>query len=315
MPRPPIAKDTMTLAQAARYLHLGEDTVLELASSERLPSEKHGESWVFDRASLDAWLERQRAAGVAFDDVTDGTDVPLGELLTTESFVLDLRAEDALGVIEEVAARAYTQGWLKNKPWFIGALVERESLASTALEGGVAFLHTREQDNGKIHQPFIILGRSHQGVDYGAPDGKPTYLFFLLGLKYDKLHLPILGRLARVLKNPVTVAKLRATTSVSKIRSLLLQEDEKARSGRLSAFAVAFPQSAELSREIRKRAIMRVAMRKREQEKKARTKALTKRAPAKPAAVAKTAPANGHNGTKKAAAKPAARKRTTKQRD
>ena len=42
---------------------------------------------------------------------------------------------------------------------------------------------------------------------FGAPDGNPTYLFFLLGLKYDRLHLPILGRLARALRNPATIAQ------------------------------------------------------------------------------------------------------------
>ena len=40
---------------------------------------------------------------------------------------------------------------------------------------------------------------------FGGPDGAPTYLFFLLGLKYDRLHLPILGRLARALRNPATI--------------------------------------------------------------------------------------------------------------
>jgi mannitol/fructose-specific phosphotransferase system IIA component len=66
-----------------------------------------------------------------------------------------------VSVIEELAARAYSNRWLADKPWFVGALVERESLASTAMEGGVAFLHTRARDKGKIVRPFVVVGRSY----------------------------------------------------------------------------------------------------------------------------------------------------------
>jgi mannitol/fructose-specific phosphotransferase system IIA component (Ntr-type) len=95
------------------------------------------------------------------------------------------------------------------------------------MEGGVAFLHTRERNSAKITRPFIVFGRSHAGLDFGAPDGKPTHLFFLLGLKYDKLHLPILGRLARILRRAEVVRTLRAAPSVARIRDTLLQEDAR----------------------------------------------------------------------------------------
>src|SRR5262249_597096 len=112
-------------------------------------------------------------------------------------------------------------------PWFIGAIVERESLASTAMEGGVAFLHTRQRGAAKVTRPFIVVGRSWQGIDFGAADGKPTFLFFLLGLKYDRFHLPILGRLVRLLKGSGVLTKLRAAPAAQRIRGLLLQEDAR----------------------------------------------------------------------------------------
>jgi mannitol/fructose-specific phosphotransferase system IIA component (Ntr-type) len=190
--------------------------------------------------------------------------------LTGASVIADLRAKDALGVIEELAARAYSNGWLADKPWFIGAVVEREALASTAMEGGVAFLHTRARDTGKISRPFIIVGRSYPGIDFAAPDGQLTYLFFLLGLKYDKLHLPILGRLARSLRNPATVSKLRATSSPEVMRDVLLREDALLLSGNGPARPPIAPPSAPpakpkaLDLAVRKRAIMRMqAQRKR----------------------------------------------------
>ncbi len=301
------SKGSMTLAHAARYLHMGEKSLLKLATEGAVPGSRSGQAWAFERRSLDDWSARQRAADDAAH-AADGLGLPLGDLLLDDGIVPDLRATDALGVIEEVAARAYARGWLRNKPWFIGALVDREALASTAMEGGVAFLHTRERDHGKIARPFIIVGRSYEGIAFGAPDGKPTYLFFLLGLKSDSLHLPILGRLARALKNPKTVSRLRSTSSPTVMRSVLLKEDERALKGKLAP--IDFPTAPALNREIRKRAIMRVAMKKKADEKASKKRAAKKKAapaaPAAPAAKKKAAPAVKK---KKAAPKSRAKKR------
>jgi mannitol/fructose-specific phosphotransferase system IIA component (Ntr-type) len=41
----------------------------------------------------------------------------------------------------------------------------------------------------------MVLGRSRAGIDFDALDGKPTHLFFVLGLKFQELHLPWLAKL------------------------------------------------------------------------------------------------------------------------
>src|SRR5262245_50941381 len=188
--------------------------------------------------------------------------LPLEDLVPDQAIIINLRARMPVGVIEELAARAYTNGWLSDKPWFVGAVVERESLASTAMEGGVAFLHTRAKDKGKIGRPFMVVGRSWEGIQFGSPDGQPTYLFFLLGLKYDRLHLPILGRLARALRNPATIARLRALSSPDQLRALLLKEDAAVRAGIDPVIEGDF--KPKLDRQLRLRAIRRLQAQKTE---------------------------------------------------
>jgi hypothetical protein len=126
------------------------------------------------------------------------------------------------------------------------------------MEGGVAFLHTRAKDKGKIGRPFVVVGRSWEGISFGSPDGGPTYLFFLLGLKYDRLHLPILGRLARALRNPTTIAKLRSLSSPDQLRALLLKEDAAVRSGLVPEIQEAASFKPKLDRQLRLRAIRRL---------------------------------------------------------
>jgi excisionase family DNA binding protein len=259
----------LTMNELATYLHLDENTVLKLAASGKLPGIQIERQWRFKRKVVDDWLEHQLtgdAGDETFADVADGMKVPLEELLPDSALIPNLRARDPLGVIEELAARAYSNNWLADKPWFVGAVVERESLASTAMEGGVAFLHTRAKDKGKIARPFIIAGRSWEGIPFGAPDGKPTHLFFLLGLKYDKLHLPILGRLARALRNPATIAKLRALSSTDQIRAVLLKEDAAARAGALPPPVTTETFQPKLDKTLRLRAIRRATQQRIQEE-------------------------------------------------
>lgn len=219
----------MTLADLSTYLHMGRNTVLKLVDDKKIPGLRLDGEWRFRSADIDAWLADQLdSEHDDFENVIDGMQLPLGDLMTQDAIIHDMRAPDSLGAIEELAARAYNEKWLNDKPWFIGSLVERETLASTAMEGGVAFLHTRARDTSKLRRPFVVCGRSYDGIDFGAPDGKLTYIFFLLGLKYDKLHLPILGRLARItMRNPTIVSRLRATTSPIKMRATLLKLDSE----------------------------------------------------------------------------------------
>jgi PTS system nitrogen regulatory IIA component len=272
----------LTLAELAAYLHMGQRTVLKLVEAKKVPGVLIDKEWRFRRTAIDRWLESQsqteaQAAASGFEELPDGMLIPLGDLLPEAAIVHDMRASDPLGAIEELAARAYTNRWLNDKPWFVGAVVEREVLASTAMEGGVAFLHTRQREANKINRPFIIVGRSYDGIFFGAPDGRPTFLFFLLGLKHDRLHLPLLGRLARILaRSPEVIGRLRAATSATKMRTVLLQLDslEVAERRRLAEHGGAIGDSPlrprmtsakpALEREVRLRAIRRLSAQRQE---------------------------------------------------
>lgn len=223
----------LTVREVAEYMQMNERTILKLVNAGNLPGAKIASQWRFKRSVIDAWLEDQMGTSNADEEVDvskipDGITMPLSDLLQGDGILADMKARDRATAIEELVACACHNGWVNDKPWFIGAILERESLAPTAIDGGVAFLHTRARNARRISRPFVVVGRSYQGIDFGAEDGKPTYLFFLLGLKHDKLHLPILGRLARILRDASVVTKLRATPTPNRMHDLLMQEDNRA---------------------------------------------------------------------------------------
>jgi len=80
------------------------------------------------------------------------------------------------------------------------ALLGRERLGSTGLGHGVALPHTRYVING-VTRPQIVFGRHRNGINYGALDGQPVNLFFLLLAPDVAQHLQILSRLSRLLRD------------------------------------------------------------------------------------------------------------------
>ena len=140
---------------------------------------------------IDTWLDDQML-GVTPRHL----DAPLREgahahLLELESclrpshIIPELSATTKTGVIEELAGLAARLGLVRDRTWFMGALIERENVLPSASGHGTAFLHTLHRHPREITEPFVVLGRSTAGVDFDALDGKLTHLFFVMGLKYD----------------------------------------------------------------------------------------------------------------------------------
>ncbi len=81
------------------------------------------------------------------------------------------------------------------------ALLERERLHSTGIGDGIALPHAHNALAGVVDQPVIVFGRSVRGISYGAVDGKPARLFFLLVAPSVTQHLAILARISRLLRD------------------------------------------------------------------------------------------------------------------
>ena len=137
----------------------------------------------------------------------------------------ELEASTKLGVIEELADLANQLGLVRDKNWFVGALIERENIMPSAVGNGVAFLHTMNRHPEQVVRPFMVLGRSRDGVDFDALDGNPTHLFFVLGLKFHELQLPWLAKLAQLFGRREATAELIAAPNAEAIFDSLSQAE------------------------------------------------------------------------------------------
>lgn len=217
----------MTVRQLADYLNLNERTVLKLVSEGELPGVKIGNQWRFRKAMLDAWLDDQML-GVTPRNVELPRGAPLARRMLNlascfqpSHIIPDLEANTKNGVIEELANLASRLNLVRDKTWFVGALIERENIMPSATGNGLAFMHTLNRHPEHIVKPFMVLGRSLGGVDFDALDGKPTHLFFVLGLKYHELHLPWLAKLPQMCARPETLRTLMAAGTADSIFAAL----------------------------------------------------------------------------------------------
>ena len=213
----------LTPEEVAERLKLTPEQVVLAAESGDIRGFQVVGQWRFEESALTTLGAACRP--VPKDEAAAALGRELADLLPEEHIIPELVATSGPGVVYEAAALAHERGLVSSETWFAGALAEREAMLSTAVEGGMAFLHARQANCARVVRPFVLLGRSVAGLDFGAPDGKPTHLFFVLGLKYDRLHLKWLSRLARLLRSPEVVARLLQAANAHEMHAILLGED------------------------------------------------------------------------------------------
>lgn len=134
------------------------------------------------------------------------------DLLKPEAITLGLdisSKDDAINALIGLHAAA---GNLKDKDAYKAAILAREEQGSTAIGDGIAVPHAK---TSAVKAPALAAITVKNGVDYGAPDGKPSDLLFMIAATEDgDVHLEILSRLMVMLMDPDFTAKLRAAKSV-----------------------------------------------------------------------------------------------------
>jgi PTS system nitrogen regulatory IIA component len=119
-----------------------------------------------------------------------------GPLTRPELVFSDLPATDCRGVLRELADRVAATGLVRDAGAVYRALLEREQLGSTGLGHGVAIPHCKLRG---LEQGILAVGIARPPVDFGAADGEPVSLFFLV-LSPDQNpaeHLQTLARISR----------------------------------------------------------------------------------------------------------------------
>lgn len=143
----------------------------------------------------------------------------LSEIINSSSVLPNLKASSKRQLLQELANEGARITGIEAQVIF-ETLLRREKLGSTGLGEGIAIPHGKFPSLDRVHGVFARLATP---VKFESVDDNPVDLVFLLlapeGAGAD--HLKALSRIARVMRDPDTVAKIRGAADVEAIHALL----------------------------------------------------------------------------------------------
>jgi len=201
---------TFTAEELAEYLHVSASDLERLLHESDIPKEERGGRLIFRRSEIDAWASQRilgmpdRRLNAYHEKSMRGTqeifthNALVPELIQPAYINLELTSKTRASTVRDMVALAESTGLVFDPRELLTSVEAREALCSTALPGGLALLHARNYDAYRFERSFIVLGRTIQRVPFGAPDGGPTRLFFLICCQDDRIHLHTLARLCMI---------------------------------------------------------------------------------------------------------------------
>ena len=153
----------------------------------------------------------------------------LGDILTTEQIITDLRATTRWEAIDELINNLVTTGKIKPEHHdAISAVVKkRESSMSTGIGFGIGIPHA---STDLIFEVVGALGRSHKGVNFDSLDNQPVNLvmLFLVPQGQFQKHLHTLANIAKLLhKADFRQALEQAPDAETMLRTIRQQSGKK----------------------------------------------------------------------------------------
>jgi PTS system nitrogen regulatory IIA component len=139
---------------------------------------------------------------------------------------LDVGGRTREDVLAELADRLARAGVVPDGGALAERLLEREKIGCTGLGSGVAIPHCKLAGLGDVVTALGVLPRP---VDFGAADGAPVDLVFLVVSPPDAsaAHLQTLARISRILRTPGVAAALRRADSPPHVLDVLADAERR----------------------------------------------------------------------------------------
>jgi len=141
------------------------------------------------------------------------------DLLSTDRIALGAQISDKEQAIDKLVELQMAGGCIDDREAYRKAILAREEMSSTAIEQGIAVPHAKSD---AVSAPSLAAMTLTQGVDYGAMDGQPSDLFFMIAAPLNgDLHLEILSRLMVLLMDGEFVKALRSAADAQQFMAVI----------------------------------------------------------------------------------------------
>jgi nitrogen PTS system EIIA component len=121
--------------------------------------------------------------------------VDLGKLIDRGGVFFNIRGSGPEDVISELIRTVRLPESLQSDA-ILQAVLERESLAPTAVGHGIAIPHPRNPMCPGPEEERIVVAYAKEGIPFRALDKQPVYVLFLILSATQKSHLQMLSQLS-----------------------------------------------------------------------------------------------------------------------
>ncbi len=224
--------EVLTVAEVAAFLKVHPRTILRLVQDGKIPALRVSKQWRLRRDHILEWMDGQMRSSVS-GVPTEVDPEPLAEgttiysLLRPATMQMAMKATTREEALQELVGLLDAAGLCTDARELYRRVLDRERLCSTGLQHGVAIPHPGQAVPGLIRRTVIAFGRSLPGLEFGAIDGQPSRIFFLLCASYNGDHLKILSRLAHLCRDAGFCGEMLAQDGPEGIIRVLRERAER----------------------------------------------------------------------------------------
>jgi PTS system nitrogen regulatory IIA component len=195
----------LLVKDAARLLYVSEKTIYRWIKQGSIPAYRLNEQYRFNRAELLEWATSRRipvAPEIFREEESETASLPhLTEALAAGGIHYRIGGTDKASVLRHVVETLRLPGEV-DRDFLYEVLLAREALGSTAVGEGIAIPHPRNPVILHLDRPMMTVCFLERPVEYGALDGRPVEVLFVLISPTVRAHLHLLSRLSFALRDP-----------------------------------------------------------------------------------------------------------------
>ena len=150
------------------------------------------------------------------------------ELLDLKSIDLNPQVSSKEEAIDHMVDLLDQSGKLNNKEVYKESVLKREAQSTTGIGDGVAIPHGQSEGVQTAGLAAMVI---KEGLDFQSLDGKPTYLFFMIGAPKDSggAHLQALAQLSTLLMEEDFRNSLINASSKEEFLKLIDEKENKSK--------------------------------------------------------------------------------------
>jgi PTS system nitrogen regulatory IIA component len=194
----------LTLRDVAKMLNVSERTIYRWLELENIPAYRVHDQYRFNRAELLAWATARRikVSDQLFQEPeTSGISPPrFSDTLAAGGIFYRVDGRDRAAALRAAVELVKLPDDV-DRDWVFKMLLARESLGSTGVGEGIAIPHVRYPIALHTPRPLLTLCFLENPVDFGALDGQPVRILFVLLSPTIRGHLSLLSKVGFALRD------------------------------------------------------------------------------------------------------------------